>query len=212
MQELSMKGEMASESQRCFTIPDVWHGGYYELKIWLGTPSDPRITVALQSVWESSLLEGPYAHREREPAEQPVVSPVDDHLLGVAQIGGTRLPFGTYLVREEDELGSRVADFLGLYLPLGGLSTIYPVGSYPFGSIDAARIWRPDVDRWFLQLLRSLGRPFEFQLGVVGFEVELTAASAPGLRSDWEARGRAEGIIFPEENGLRWRPPITYES
>ena len=101
------------------------------------------------------MRDGPYRERGKQLADQPRVSPVDDHLFGLAQIGGVQLPISTFVVREEDEHGCRVADFLSVGLPLGGLSIMYLVGSYPFGSLDAARIWRPDLDAWFLQLLRG---------------------------------------------------------
>ena len=111
------------------------------MKIWLGPPSDALIGEALTSIWESSLLEGPYRERRKEPDDQSRIPPVDDHLFGLANISDVRLPFGTFVVREEDQSGSRLADFIDLYLPLGGLATIYPVGSYPFGSIEPARDW-----------------------------------------------------------------------
>lgn len=203
---------MALNTHRCFTISDVWTGGHYELKIWLGPPSDARIGEALASIWESPLLEGPYRERDKEPADQPLSGPVGDHLFGLAKIRGVRLPFGTFVVREEDQRGTRLGDFVDLYLPLGGLSIIYPVGSYPFGSIEAARNWRPEVDAWFVQLLWGLKRPFLFQLGIVGFEVEMTPATAAGLLSEQAEGGRFDGIILPRNAGLQWLPPTSYES
>ena len=195
-----------------FADPDVWTGGYYELVIWLGLPSEARIGEALSSIWNSPLLDGPYRYRDREPDDQPRIPPVEDHLFGLARIRDHWLPCGAYIVRKEDESGARVGDFFSLYIPLSGLSTVYDVGAYPFGSIDAAKRWRPEVDAWFLQLLRGLNRPFEFQLGVIGFEVNLTSANAPGLlRSASENDERYEGLIIPAGAGLKWRSPTSYK-
>jgi hypothetical protein len=199
-------------ADRCFTIPGVWAGGHHQLKICLGSPSDARINEALASVWESYLLKGPYQERDEEPPDQPRVSPIDDHLFGMAQISGSRLPFGAFVIREEDQRGNRLADFVDLYLPLGGLATIYPIGSYSFGSIQAAKTWRPEVDAWFVHFLRGLNRPFAFQIGVVGFEVQMTAATAPGWMSTLTAGERLDGIILPGNEGVEWHPPTSYES
>jgi hypothetical protein len=68
------------------------------------------------------------------------------------------------------------------------------------------------VDAWFVQLLRGLKRPFVFQLGIVGFEVELTAATAPGLLSEQAEGGRFDGIILPRNAGIQWLPPTLYKS
>ncbi len=200
------------DTKRCFTSPEAWAGGDYELKIWLGAPSDERISEALASIWESSLLQGPYCDPHKEPAEQTRVSPAEDLLYGLAHISGRQLPFRTFVLREEDEHGNRHADFLYLSLPLGGLETIYSVGAYPFGSIETARTWRPEVDAWFLQLLRGLNRPFSFQLGVIGFEVEMTAADVADLRSESAADEHFNGMILPGSGGLQWHPPTSYES
>ena len=159
------EGATVLDTQRCFTAPDAWAGGFYELTICLGAPSDERISEALTSIWESSLLEGPYCERHKEPADQSRISPTEDHLYGLAHINGRCLPFGTFVLREKGQHGNRQADFLSLCLPLGGLGTVYSVGAYPFGSLQAARAWRPEVDAWFLQLLRGLRRPFTFNSG-----------------------------------------------
>jgi hypothetical protein len=206
------EGATVLDTQRRFTAPDAWTGGFYELKIRLGAPSDERISQALTSVWESSLLEGPYCERHKEPADQPRISPTEDHLYGVAHISGRCLPFSTFVLREEDQHGNRHADFLYLCLPLGGLGTIYSVGAYPFGSLEAARTWRPEVDAWFLQLLRGLKRPFTFQLGVLGFEVEMTVAEVPNLTPKSTSGEHFYGIILPGNDGLQWHPPTSYES
>jgi hypothetical protein len=126
--------ETVLDTQRCFTAPDAWAGGDYEVKIWLGTPSDERINEALASVWESPLLEGPYSDPRKEPAAQPRVSPVEDHLYGVARIAGQQLPFASFVLREVDHDGNRRTDYLYLSLPLGALGTIY--------SARGVSVWR----------------------------------------------------------------------
>jgi hypothetical protein len=66
----------------------------------------------------------------------------------------------------------RQTDFISFYSPLSALSLIFPIGSYPFGSYDAARDWRSELDDWLLQLLRQQRGAFSFEIGAIGFEVE----------------------------------------
>jgi len=197
----------AELNTQLFADSNAWAGGYYELKIWLGDPSDERIREAMASLWESPMLEGPFDRDDKTSLRR--VPSVGDHLSGLARIRGESLPLSTFVVREEDLDGKRTADFLFVGLPLGGLGTIYPVGAYPFADLEAAPVWQPEIDAWFLQLLRSLQRPFTFQLAVIGFEVpadprELACDAAPG--EDFY------GIVRPQQDGLQWNPPASYES
>jgi hypothetical protein len=191
--------------------PNLWTGGHYELLICLGQPSDAGISEALKSIWGSPLLDGPYRERDRKSADRPKTPPVEDHLFGLASAGGSWLPFGTFVVREEDENGDRAADFLHLYMPLSGLATVYPVGSYPFGSSESGDKWRPDVDSWFVRLIRELRPPLRFQIAVAGFEVSVTAAAIPDLlESALKSDERFDGIVLPSGENLRWLAPTTY--
>src|SRR5687767_12912870 len=57
--------------ERLFTVPDAWRGGYVELALELGPPSDDRMGAALAALWAHPTLDGPYAERDREPWDQP---------------------------------------------------------------------------------------------------------------------------------------------
>jgi hypothetical protein len=88
----------------CFTIPDVWSGGYYELELYLGPPSEANIRAALHAVWQHPALEGPFADRDKEPSDQAIVATdaETEHygLFGFTQIGGVRIPCETFVVNK----------------------------------------------------------------------------------------------------------------
>jgi hypothetical protein len=215
MRESIDEGDTLLQTQvrPCLTIPNVWTGGHYELKLCLGSPSETSIRAALQAIWQGPSIEGPFANRDREPSSQPIV-PADtahDHLFGVLRIRGVRIPCGTFVVREEDVTGRRQTDFISFYSPLSALSLVFPIGSYPFGSYDAARDWRSELDDWFLQLLRQQRGAFSFEIGATGFEVDLTAASVATLTTGGIPIERFDGILLPGDDDIAWYPPTRFD-
>ena len=60
-------GEMDATT---FRDEENWHGGFYELAILLGDRDDVRLDAAIGAVWADSRVEGCYADRRREPADQ----------------------------------------------------------------------------------------------------------------------------------------------
>jgi len=199
---------MQSQIRQCFTIPKVWAGGHYELDLCLGLPSEANIRAAKQAVWQYPGLEGPYADPDKEPHDQAILATDTecDHLFGVAQIGGVSIPCGAYVWREEDN-GARIADFLSLYFPMSGLSLVFAVGGYPFGSFEAAPEWRATVDAWFLQLLRTQRGAFTFEMGIIGFESALISESVAAFKARAIPTDRVDGLVFPGKDDVEWYPP-----
>jgi hypothetical protein len=160
-------------SERLFTAPDAWLGGFFELAMEVGPRSDERLRTALSALWTYPDLVGCYDDRGREPADQPRVAPDSlesgTHALGVARLpNGARVTYGTCLIREGDE----GPDWLDFYLPMGSLGTAYPVNWFPFGSeTDWPGPWRSEVEDWLAEVGLWVAQSAAFRLGLIGFEV-----------------------------------------
>jgi hypothetical protein len=167
-----------------FTDDNNWNGGFYELSIDLGDRDDARLASALERAWDDPRLDGCFADRRREPADQIRVAPTlaaqseSGHLRGVAVLpNGAAMVCGTVVIRED----YRGIDWLDLYLPLGALARADGrVGGYPFGSTittcdDApsreSLEWRRPIDNWLAGIGSSIFAVAPFRLGLIGFEV-----------------------------------------
>src|SRR3712207_3095418 len=95
--------------ERLFTEPDAWHGGFFELALDLGPPSDARLGTAQTTLWSHPALDGCYAECEREPLDQPRVGPVlpadqngNGQLFGVATLpNGRQTACASVTIREK---------------------------------------------------------------------------------------------------------------
>jgi hypothetical protein len=135
-----------------------------------------------------------------------------DHLFGVTKIApNVYLPYGTYIIREENANGQRVGDLLGLNVPLSAIATIYPVGAYPISDHGAAAMWRARIDARFLQLVRNLIDALKFEAGVLGWEPQLTSDSVSDTKAAATVEQRFDGVALPTVDGLPWCPPSRYD-
>jgi len=201
--------------ERLFTEPGIWSGGYYEMKLFLGSTSCSRIEGALTAFWTSPQVTGPYQSRDVEPAQQvrseAPLSP-EGHLYGTVMIrDGIETPCATYTHREEDRDGTRVADFVSFYIPLSALSRLYPVGGYPFGDHVSAASWRSQVDEWLLELLRGLNERLQFEVGVIGWEPELWAENIEEVKAATDDPNRFNGIVLRKAGEIRWYPATRFD-
>jgi hypothetical protein len=202
--------------KRLFTQPGVWSGCFYEMKLLLGKPSETPIEEVLRAIWGSRYLEGPFPLRDTEPWEQQRIGgalEINGHLYGTARVGRDSgvIPCGTFSVREEDANGMPIADFTSVYIPLGGLGAVFPVGVYPFGDHSAAEEWRPQVDEWFLTLLNSLRGRIHFEIGAIGWEPELAAENLENAKSAAASTDRFDGFVLPSPDGNLWYPPTRFD-
>lgn len=205
------EARLRSWPERCFTVPNIWTGGHYQLKLCLGSPVEGNIQSVLKAIWQAPHVEGPYALRDKEPSDQPLVpaGTQHDHLFGIAAIRGYRVPCGTFVVREEGSTETRLADFICFYIPLSALSLAYDVGGYPFSSHEKALAWRPELDSWFIHLLRQTA--LQFQIGVIGFEAELRWDTVVAFKATGIPRERFDGIVVPADGDIEWHPPTRFD-
>ena len=117
-----------------FTTLEVWNGGFYELALEVGSRSDDTLFATLRNVCQYPALTGPYTHRNREPTMQNPIAldrqhiATGLHLYGVATLSdGVQVACGTVTIREDSGV-----DWLTLYMPMGALDRVYPVGGFPF--------------------------------------------------------------------------------
>jgi hypothetical protein len=189
-----------------FTVADAWTGGHYELAIELGAHSADRVARALRRLWRHPSLEGCYLQSNKPVKAQPRVNP-DDHLeeklYGIATLETrARVPCGSFLCSFED-----ASDWLELYLPLGALAKMYPVGGYPFDERSNSLAWRREVDNWLRGIAEYVFREIPFQLAVVGFEIEVGTDSYKSVDKQSTPEQRSEGLLLPTDEGLQWHPP-----
>jgi hypothetical protein len=184
--------------ERLFTAPDAWRGGYVELALELGPPSDDRMGAALAALWAHPTLDGCYADDDREPWVQPRVAPAlaadwegtGNRLFGVATLpSGRRHVCLSHCIRYEgyEDEGSEDTDSLSLCLP-----------APPYE-------WRAEIEDWLRQVGESVFAAVEFRLGLIGLEVELMV-TAEQVRADGVPDERWFAYLWPEDGRLGWFP------
>lgn len=194
-----------------FTLPDAWHGSFYELVFELPDASELTAKRALARLWAYPALEGCFLHAHQEPAEQPKVSPLDTehqgHWYGVATLpNGKKCCCASFWANYPSD-GSWVT----FYLPLGSLGKVYPVQDYPFiGKGEASpELWLKSINVWLLTLAISLYAQVKFKLAILGHEVDFFDIKAK--LADGVPTHRWEGLLLPRDDELVWHPPTTYE-
>ena len=201
-------------TKQYFTPQGVWWGGFYEIEMRLGPHSEERVALALESLWSHPSLEGCYLRRDQEPDVQKTVNPREHagegHLYGIASLpDGAKICCGTYVLRMQGEDGNPLANFLGFYVPLASLGTVYEVGAYPFADAEQARVWVDELNSWLADLGKSVYSRINFEGALIGFEVDFTAAGA--IRGEGIPAERYEGYLWPVSGRLEWYPPTNWE-
>jgi len=193
-----------------FTPQTIWWGGFYELAIELGKPSDERLFESLKALWQHSSLQGCYLDDDVEPNEQEQVSPSPElldrmHIYGLAQLpDGQKVACGSCLIREEE--GS---DWLDFYLPTGALGRAYDIGGYPFDEVGVAhKDWQVPVDNWLKDIGTNIFPVVPFNLGLIGFEVSGETYAADILQKGIPTE-RHIGYLWSENERLKWYAPNT---
>jgi hypothetical protein len=203
---LTFDGYMSGMA-KTFAKDETWFGGFYELAIELGDRNDDRLLRALAAVWAYPSLSGCFLENDVEPEDQERVAVSGKllnrtHLYGIATLpGDTTSPCGTFVIREDDG-----PDWLGLYLPMGALETIYPVGGFPLRTPPhESPAWRDELDGCLRDVGTTVYASAPYRLALIGHEVsgELYAADiarngVPSVR--WAA------ILQPSSTGLRYYP------
>ena len=185
----------------------VWLGGFYELALKYESASDALLDKGLQRIWEFADLQGCYLRPDIEPSHQPRIAPslailkANGHLRGIATIPhGKQVACGNCLVCEEQGPA-----WVSLYLPLGGLATVYEVGAYPFEQTVSCRSWREPLEKWLAAVGEFVFSKVPFQLGLVGFEVS-GMVSAEDLAVSGVPQKRSVGYLYVTDHHLSWYP------
>jgi hypothetical protein len=190
---------------RLFTPDDRWTGGYFELGIELGPRSDRQLRAALDRVWSHSTLTGCYLQRDLEPRDQTRYRP-DAVGLGQKAYGTSRIPgAGTtccrvLTIRLDDD-----SDWVVLGVPMGALSRILPVGTYPFedgGDLS----WRPLLYSWLREVAEYVYESVPFELGLTEHDVSAETCAAE-IRRDGIPSTRWFGYLWPDGDALQWYKP-----
>ncbi|MBC8135509.1 MAG: hypothetical protein H8F28_06450 [Fibrella sp.] len=200
---------MKPKLRQLFTAAHTWNGGFYELAIELGLHSDERLRKALQTIWQCDGLDGCYVARDVEPSQQSRLSPsLDTSALGVATLpDGEQVACGTFIVREDNGNGP---DWIGFYLPMGALGSVYDVGAFPFVDGKSSRVWREPLDDWLRQIAAAVFVVVPFSLALIGHEVSGTAY-ADKIRITGVPDERWVGLLWGDAGELIWYPPTRHE-
>lgn len=146
---------MANKS--LFTANEVWKGGSYEL--FIPAESTKDLCLLSKALWTFPSLEGCYLRQDREPATQPRVRPcengVEQHLYGLVTLPNRRvIPCASYAMDYAGEMDSPPAHWVSFGMTMCALSAVYPVGAYPFGSMDKVSEWKAQVDSLLTEVAR----------------------------------------------------------
>jgi len=200
-----------------FTPQRVWWGGWYEIEIELGAPSDERLARALENIWSHSSLEGSYLHSWQEPHTQTMVNPREyaeegRHLYGIARLpNGERVCCGTYVIRLEDDDDTSASDLLEFYVPFASLNSAYQLRVYPLSDVRQAQAWGEELNGWLVELGSFVYSRVKFELALIGFEVDFTTTTAEKIRESGIPIDRCNGYLWPASGHLEWYPPTKWE-
>jgi hypothetical protein len=96
--------------------------------------------------------------------------------------------------------------WVSFYLPLGSLSAAYPVGGYPFGSMDNASEWTVPLDSFLTQIATWTHKRVPFEFALLGFEVDSLAFSREAIQRGGIPEERKNGILWRDGGELKWYP------
>ena len=200
-----------------FTPADRWAGGFYELAMELGERDDERLETAIQALCHYPALSGWYVHNDVEPYGQAAVAPsvalLKEHspLYGIAALpDGQRAACGVFVVREESfEPDDTGPDWIGLFIPMGVLETVYDVGAFPFGDSPSAD-WRIPLDDWLVHIANMVFARVPFGLALIGHEVS-GQTYHKDIQREGLPRERWFGHLLASGGRLDWFPPNDYE-
>jgi hypothetical protein len=203
-----------------FTAEETWRGGHYEIEMELGVPSDERLRTALQRIWShpslKRALKGCVFSRDQEPQDQVRVNlqshPLESMLFGVTALpNGAPAACGTFVCRLAGGKDEPPRDLLSFYVPMGSIEKPYGIGAYPFSDLERAGAWRPQLDPWLAEIGRFVFEAVEFDLALVGWEVEFPSVSAESVKRSGVPAERYDGYLWRNGNGLEWHPPTNME-
>jgi len=204
--------------RKSFTASDTWDGGFYELAIELGPRLEPhadeRLQAALEAIWQFHGIDGCYEDRQEEPSNQPRQLPsLEVNQYGVATLpDGQKVVCGIFIVREDDLTGRNDgSDWIGFYLPMGALDSVYDVGAYPFGDAKSSYIWREPLDDWLMNIGAAVFAKVPFPLALIGHEISGTTGAAEISRTGIPVE-RWIGYLWRENEHLIWYRPTRYEA
>jgi hypothetical protein len=192
-----------------FTKPHTWDGGYYELALVLGQPSDERLSVALATLWSQPQLDGCYLERGIEPNEQPRVPPSHEILLsgrflyGIAQLpNNSRIACSTSLVREDEG-----EDWLYFILPVGALAQAYDVGAYPFDEGRRSHAeWQKPLDDWLAKMGQAVFSVVQYRVGLIDHEIYSLLHSVHQFGTNRLPEERYYGYLWPSAGKVEYFP------
>ena len=198
--------------------PKSWYGSYYELAMeYVPTGNDERLLKAINALWESPTLRGPWQAQEHfgQTAIVPSALEVDDYnwLSGFLLLADGR-EVGCMSITVREESG---ADWLDLCLPTGMLRRVFPLRY----SIDATtrreNPWLDTIDEQFIAIAERVFNVAPFDFAMLGEEVS-GMLRVETLTADQLSNGgillppklsHKLGIVNPSQlhlSGLHWLP------
>ena len=192
-----------------FTQSDAWYGGFFELTFELPLETKSLANVILEKLWSTPSLNGCYLKKDIEPEQQEKLSPIefqnDGHWYGAANLpNGKQSCCGSFLMDYEND-----GCWITFYIPIGSLSNAYNTGSYPFnsGTQDVFN-WMTEINDWLVNIARQVYPLSKFELGIIGFEVDLFEIKKKLVKGIPDKRW--DGLLVPREDQLLWFPPTIY--
>lgn len=198
-----------------YSRPESWYGSYYQLAIEVSLfPADEQLAAALEALWESPHLRGPWEDitAPGKPVPLRILEPDGGvSFYGVLAAGDLGdLPCVSHIVREGDEN----ADWLSLGIPVNAMlqhglrDLVYEAPPELFAPIDRVLL---DIG---IHVFARAG----FLLAAIGEETSGLHSSATFGASDttidgflvpkplWDRAAKLRSAR-PVAPGLKWKPP-----
>jgi hypothetical protein len=190
-----------------FTAPNAWKGGYYELVLCPVEDSPETQCSVLKRLWTFPSLNGCYLRRDLAPSAQARVAAcengVADRVYGLATLPNRSVvvcgSFTTVSAKQN-------LKWVGFYLPLGAVANAYPIGAYPFGSMDKVPEWKPVLDSFLADIAKWINEKVPISIAAVGFEIDVSELSPERIKSYGIPQERNEGILWNDGREFQWYP------
>jgi hypothetical protein len=198
-----------SKQHANFAHGEAWRGGSYEL--YIAVNDTQQLCSMLMALWSHPALEGCYRRNDCEPSEQARVTPCEGellgHLYGLAILSNrTVVPCSSHVMDYDGEEGMPPIHSLSFAVQMGALSVAYPVGPYPFGSMDHVVDWKHELDVWLVNIANCVYERVPFQMALVGFEVNPARHSFETIQRNGIPPERDDGILWSDGQRLNWYP------
>lgn len=173
----------------------AWSGGFYGLAMEFKDNAADTLTISVRRLWSHPSLR---LDSIADSAEQ-----LPDKLRGIAILPEYKQILCASMITRFEH-GNHWLEF---FSPLSSIATHYLVGGFPFERGEPDSQWRKELDQWFVQIATYIFEKVQFDLALIGFEIDPATTSIKKIRRHGIPTKRFEGLLLPEGRDIGWYPP-----